>query len=101
MGVLPAKGPGVCKGEDISRLTLKTGDAGHCPGARKRELFGSMPVEDNLVLGGYRQMRLRKPCWRDQLERKMYQRFCLERAPRPGRRHAVGGERLMLAVAAP
>ena len=24
----------------------------------KRELFGTMPVEDNLVLGGYRQMRL-------------------------------------------
>ena len=25
-----------------------------------RELFGTMPVEDNLLLGGYRQMRLRR-----------------------------------------
>ena len=27
----------------------------------KRELFGTMPVEDNLVLGGYRAMKLRVP----------------------------------------
>ena len=27
----------------------------------KRELFGTMPVEDNLVLGGYRAMSQRVP----------------------------------------
>jgi branched-chain amino acid transport system ATP-binding protein len=30
----------------------------------KRELFGTMPVEDNLVLGGYRAMKQRVPHWR-------------------------------------
>jgi ABC-type branched-subunit amino acid transport system ATPase component len=35
----------------------------------KRELFGTMPVEDNLVLGAFRQVRLRNKKWRDQTGR--------------------------------
>ena len=35
----------------------------------RRELFGSMPVEDNLVLGGYRAMKQRVPNWMGALER--------------------------------
>ena len=35
----------------------------------KRELFGTMPVEDNLILGGYRAMKLRVPNWRKQIDR--------------------------------
>ena len=64
----------------------------------KRELFGSMPVEDNLVLGGFRQMRLRNAKWRDRID-DVYQLF-----PRlKERRHQLagtlsGGERQMLAV---
>ena len=99
MGVLPAKGQVFYKGEDISRLTLEDRVMlGIALVPEKRELFGSMPVEDNLVLGGYRQMRLRNPRWRDQLE-VVYQRF-----PRLKERRAQaagtlsGGERQMLAV---
>jgi branched-chain amino acid transport system ATP-binding protein len=64
----------------------------------KRELFSTMPVEDNLVLGGFRQMRLRNRQWRDELER-VYALF-----PRLKERSAQlagtlsGGERQMLAV---
>ena len=99
MGVLPAKGQVFYKGEDISRLTLEDRVMlGIALVPEKRELFGSMPVEDNLVLGGYRQMRLRNPRWRDQLE-VVYQRF-----PRLKERRVQaagtlsGGERQMLAV---
>lgn len=99
MGVLPAKGQVFYKGEDISRLTLEDRVMlGIALVPEKRELFGSMPVEDNLVLGGYRQMRLRNPRWRDQLD-VVYQRF-----PRLKERRAQaagtlsGGERQMLAV---
>ena len=99
MGVLPAKGQVFFKGEDISRLSLEERVMlGIALVPEKRELFGSMPVEDNLVLGGYRQMRLRNPRWRDQLE-VVYQRF-----PRLKERRAQaagtlsGGERQMLAV---
>ena len=32
--------------------------------AERRELFGTMPVEDNLVTGRLRPMKLRVPKWR-------------------------------------
>jgi branched-chain amino acid transport system ATP-binding protein len=99
MGVLPAKGQVFFKGEDISRLTLEDRVMlGIALVPEKRELFNTMPVEDNLVLGGYRQVRLRNPHWKDQLE-SVYQRF-----PRLKERRGQdagtlsGGERQMLAV---
>lgn len=99
MGILPAKGQVFYKGEDISRLSLEDRVMlGIALVPEKRELFGSMPVEDNLVLGAYRQMRLRNPRWKDQLE-LVFQRF-----PRLKERRAQaagtlsGGERQMLAV---
>jgi branched-chain amino acid transport system ATP-binding protein len=99
MGVLPARGQVFFKGEDISRLSLEDRVMlGIALVPEKRELFGSMPVEDNLVLGAYRQLRLRNPAWRDQLD-SVYQRF-----PRLKERRAQaagtlsGGERQMLAV---
>jgi len=99
MGVLPARGQVFYKGEDISRLSLEDRVMlGMALVPEKRELFGSMPVEDNLVLGAYRQMRLRNPRWKDQLE-AVYQRF-----PRLKERRVQaagtlsGGERQMLAV---
>ena len=64
----------------------------------KRELFGSMAVEDNLVLGGFRQMRLGNTRWRDRLA-DVYDLF-----PRLKERRLQlagtlsGGERQMLAV---
>jgi len=64
----------------------------------KRELFTTMPVEDNLVLGGYRAMRLRVPNWRNELERVygLFPRLKERRMQLAGT--LSGGERQMLAV---
>ena len=99
MGVLPAKGQVFYKGEDISRLSLEDRVMlGIALVPEKRELFGSMPVEDNLVLGAYRQVRLRNPAWKDQLE-AVYTRFPRLRERRLQEAGTLsGGERQMLAV---
>ena len=64
----------------------------------KRELFGTMPVEDNLILGGFRAMRLKVPNWRSGLERvyTLFPRLQERRAQLAGT--LSGGERQMLAV---
>jgi branched-chain amino acid transport system ATP-binding protein len=99
MGVLPAKGQVFYKGEDISRLSLEDRVMmGLSLVPEKRELFSTMPVEDNLVLGAYRQVRLRNPRWRDQLE-NVYARFPRLRERRLQEAGTLsGGERQMLAV---
>jgi branched-chain amino acid transport system ATP-binding protein len=99
MGVLPARGQVFYKGEDISRLSLEDRVMmGLSLVPEKRELFNTMPVEDNLVLGAYRQVRLRNPRWRDQLE-NVYARFPRLRERRLQEAGTLsGGERQMLAV---
>ena len=99
MGLLPARGRIVFDGQDLAGTTLEDRVmAGLALVPEKRELFGTMPVEDNLVLGGYRAMKLRIPNWRDGLDR-VYQLF-----PRLKERRTQlagtlsGGERQMLAV---
>jgi branched-chain amino acid transport system ATP-binding protein len=64
----------------------------------KRELFGTMPVEDNLVLGGYRAMKLRVPNWKREIERvyTLFPRLKERRTQLAGT--LSGGERQMLAV---
>jgi branched-chain amino acid transport system ATP-binding protein len=64
----------------------------------KRELFASMTVEDNLVLGAYRQIRLRKRGWRDELDRvyDLFPRLLERRGQLAGT--LSGGERQMLAL---
>ena len=64
----------------------------------KRELFGTMPVEDNLVLGGYRAMKQRVPHWQREIERvyELFPRLKERRAQLAGT--LSGGERQMLAV---
>ena len=64
----------------------------------KRELFTTMSVEDNLVLGGFRPMRLGVKGWRDELERvyEVFPKLKERRAQRAGT--MSGGERQMLAV---
>jgi len=64
----------------------------------KRELFGTMPVQDNLVLGGFRPMKLRVPGWRNGLERvyELFPRLKERRAQLAGT--LSGGERQMLAL---
>ena len=99
MGVLPAKGQVFFKGEDISRLSLEERVMlGIALVPEKRELFGSMSVEDNLLLGAYRQVRLRNPNWKDQME-AVFQRFPRLRERRDQAAGTMsGGERQMLAV---
>ena len=99
MGVLPTRGTIEFDGQDISRLTLEERVMqGIALVPERRELFGTMPVEDNLVLGGFRQMRLGSARWRDRLA-DVYDLF-----PRLRERRAQlagtlsGGERQMLAV---
>ena len=99
MGVLGAKGRIVFDGEDLAGVSLEERVMkGLALVPEKRELFATMPVEDNLVLGAWRQMRLKNGAWRDELER-VYQLF-----PRLKERRTQlagtlsGGERQMLAV---
>jgi branched-chain amino acid transport system ATP-binding protein len=99
MGVLPARGRIVFDGQDLSGSTLEDRVMlGLALVPEKRELFGSMAVEDNLVLGGYRAMKRRVPNWRREIER-VYALF-----PRLQERRTQlaatlsGGERQMLAV---
>jgi branched-chain amino acid transport system ATP-binding protein len=55
MGVLPSHGAMRFAGANIGRLEVEQRvERGLCLVPEKRELFGSMTVEDNLVLGGFR-----------------------------------------------
>ena len=104
MGLLPASyGPAGglrFDGEDIARLTLEERVMrGLALVPEKRELFGTMSVEDNLVLGGWRPLKLKTPNWRDGLERvfALFPRLKERRTQMAGT--LSGGERQMLAIA--
>lgn len=99
MGILPATGSIEYAGQSIIGLPLEERVMlGIALVPEKRELFGSMSVEDNLVLGAFRQVRLHNKAWRDQME------VVFELFPRLKERHAQeagtlsGGERQMLAL---
>ena len=99
MGVLPAKGQIEFQGQSISALSLEERVMlGIALVPEKRELFGTMPVEDNLVLGAFRQVRLRNKRWRDGLEQvyALFPRLKERRTQLAGT--LSGGERQMLAV---
>jgi branched-chain amino acid transport system ATP-binding protein len=99
MGVLPARGALRFGGEDIGRLSLEQRVMrGIALVPEKRELFGTMAVEDNLVLGAYRQMRLRNRGWRGELDRvyALFPRLLERRSQLAGT--LSGGERQMLAL---
>jgi len=99
MGVLPARGRIDYQGKPIAALSLEERVMqGIALVPEKRELFGSMPVEDNLVLGAFRQVRLRNPQWRAQIEQvyELFPRLKERRAQLAGT--LSGGERQMLAV---
>jgi len=99
MGVLPAKGQILFDGEDITTLNLEARVMrGLSLVPEKRELFGTMPVEDNLLLGGWRQMRLRHAQWRDTMDQvyTLFPRLKERRTQLAGT--LSGGERQMLAV---
>jgi branched-chain amino acid transport system ATP-binding protein len=99
MAVLPSRGRIVFDGVDLAELTLEERVMfGLALVPEKRELFGTMPVEDNLVLGGYRAMKQRVPEWRSELERvyALFPRLKERRTQLAGT--LSGGERQMLAV---
>jgi len=100
MGVLPSRGRVTFDGVDLADATLEDRVMlGLALVPEKRELFTTMPVEDNLVLGGYRAMRQRVPNWRGALERVygLFPRLKERRTQLAGT--LSGGERQMLAVA--
>ncbi|MDI1341587.1 ABC transporter ATP-binding protein [Polaromonas sp.] len=99
MGVLPATGSIDYAGRSIIGLPLEERVMlGIALVPEKRELFGSMSVEDNLVLGAFRQVRLRNKAWRDQMEVvfELFPRLKERRAQEAGT--LSGGERQMLAL---
>jgi branched-chain amino acid transport system ATP-binding protein len=99
MGVIPSHGSLQFDGQDIAALPLEERVMlGMALVPERRELFGSMPVEDNLVLGAYRQVRLRNRQWRDRLEDvyTIFPRLQERRMQLAGT--LSGGERQMLAV---
>ena len=99
MGVLPARGTIEFNGQDIGRLSLEERVMlGIALVPEKRELFGTMAVEDNLLLGGFRQMRLGNAKWRSRLDDvySIFPRLQERREQLAGT--LSGGERQMLAV---
>ena len=99
MAVLPSRGRVLFDGVDLADVSLEERVMlGLALVPEKRELFGSMPVEDNLVLGGYRAMKLRVPNWRREIERvyTLFPRLKERRSQLAGT--LSGGERQMLAL---
>ena len=99
MGILPYRGKVLFDGQDLAGSTLEDRVMlGLALVPEKRELFGTMPVEDNLVLGGYRAMKLRVPNWKREIERvyTLFPRLKERRTQLAGT--LSGGERQMLAV---
>ncbi|MDZ7938113.1 MAG: ABC transporter ATP-binding protein [Rhodoferax sp.] len=99
MGVLPSRGSFEFLGQDISALTLEERVMlGIALVPETRELFSTMSVQDNLVLGAYRQVQLRNKTWREQMD-VVYALFprLKERAEQEAGTLS-GGERQMLAV---
>ena len=99
MGVIPARGAVEFDGQDIGALPLEERVMmGMALVPERRELFGTMTVEDNLVLGAYRQVKLRNRQWRGRLDDvyTIFPRLKERRVQLAGT--LSGGERQMLAV---
>ena len=99
MGILPARGSIEFQGQPLDKLSIEERVMlGIALVPEKRELFGTMPVEDNLVLGAFRQVRLRKRQWRDQIDQvyTLFPRLKERRSQLAGT--LSGGERQMLAL---
>ncbi|MBS7698545.1 MULTISPECIES: ABC transporter ATP-binding protein [unclassified Chelatococcus] len=99
MGLHPSTGRVTFQGRDISAAPAEARlEAGLCLIAEKRELFGTMSVEDNLRLGAFVRRREGGAAVRRSLQ-EVFERF-----PRLQERRAQlagtlsGGERQMLAI---
>ncbi len=99
MGVLPSRGRIRFDGHDLAGLSLEERVMlGLALVPEKRELFGDMAVQDNLLLGGFRPMKQRVARWRDGFERvfALFPRLKERRTQLAGT--LSGGERQMLAL---
>jgi branched-chain amino acid transport system ATP-binding protein len=99
MGILPARGAIVFDGQDIACLTLEERVMlGIALVPERRELFGTMPVEDNLLLGAWPQVRRRERAWRARIDDvyALFPRLAQRRRQLAGT--LSGGERQMLAL---
>jgi branched-chain amino acid transport system ATP-binding protein len=99
MGVLPSEGMIEFNSQSINELTLEERVMqGISLVPENRELFSIMTVEDNLMLGGYRQMRLGNTEWRSRIDDvfDLFPRLKERRLQAAGT--LSGGERQMLAV---
>jgi len=99
MGVLPAQGTVRYQGKSVERWSLEQRVmAGIALVPERRELFSTMSVEDNLLLGGFRRLRLRQAQPLDQLATvfELFPRLKERRAQQAGT--LSGGERQMLAI---
>jgi branched-chain amino acid transport system ATP-binding protein len=96
MGLLPARGRIAFDGRDVSQVEAEDRvGLGLCLVAEKRELFASMTVEDNLILGAFRTGRsLAAETLADVFER--FPRLKERRGQLAGT--LSGGERQMLAM---
>ena len=99
MGVLPSRGTIEYDGKSLALMSLEERVmAGIALVPETRALFGSMPVEDNLRLGAYRQFRLGRKDSSAALEEvyALFPRLKERRTQLAGT--LSGGERQMLAV---
>ena len=99
MGVLPSRGAIAYQGKSVVLNTLEERVMhGIALVPETRALFGTMPVEDNLLLGGYRQVRLGKSDSAAAMADvyKLFPRLQERRAQLAGT--LSGGERQMLAI---
>ena len=99
MGVLPARGRIDYQGKSIALNSLEERVMqGIALVPETRALFGTMPVEDNLLLGAYRQVRLGKKDSSAAIEEvfTLFPRLKERRAQLAGT--LSGGERQMLAI---
>ena len=98
MGLLPSQGSIRYGSQELSELPTEERVPRLCLVPEKRELFGDLSVEDNLVLGAFRRMRSGAHGFQDDME-AIYQRFPhLKERRKQLAATLSGGERQMLAL---
>ena len=98
MGLLPSQGSIRYGSQELSELPTEERVPRLCLVPEKRELFGDLSVEDNLVLGAFRRMRSGAHGFQDDME-AIYLRFPhLKERRKQLAATLSGGERQMLAL---
>jgi len=98
MGLLPSQGSIRYGSQELSELPTEERVPRLCLVPEKRELFGDLSVEDNLVLGAFCRMRSGAHGFQDDME-AIYQRFPhLKERRKQLAATLSGGERQMLAL---